>query len=141
MGTTANSTTQYTIVDYQSAIKVGGTEGTTDFGFRCRISSTVLTLEINETTNTAPDAELITATGLYARTGGGKNRFGITTRAVTIKRLVGTTPLQFYLKRTIPWLQNNLDATIGEDEPPTISYQGQTDWILVGVREEKVGDG
>jgi hypothetical protein len=141
MGTTANSTTQYTIVDYQSGIKVGGTEGTTDFGFRCRVSSTVLTLEINETSNAPPDDDLITPTGVYARTAGGKNRFGITTRAVTIKRLVGTSPLQFYLKRTIPWLQNNLDATIDEEDPPVISYQGQTDWIFVGVREEKIGDG
>jgi hypothetical protein len=141
MGTTANSVTQFQIVNYQSNIKVGGTEGTTDFGFFVRISPEVLTLEINETTNTAPDAELITPTSIYARTGNGKNKFGLTTRAVTIKRLVGSDPLKFYIKRTIPWLQNNLDATILEDTPPTISYQGQTDWILVGVREEKIGDG
>lgn len=141
MGTTANSVVQYGTYSYQSTIPVPGDETTADFGFRVRLQPEAVTLEINETVNSAPDAELITQTGLFARTSHGKNRFGITTRAVIIKRLVGTTPLQFYLKRTIPWLQNNLDATINENDPPSISYQGQTDWVLVGIREEAIGVG
>lgn len=141
MGTTANSTSQYTIVDYQSAIPVPGEGSTADFGFKVRIQSETLLLSINETVNSAPDAELIQPTTLYARTSLGKNRFGITTRAVIIKRLVGTDPLKFYIRRTVPWLQNNLIATIEEESPAVISYQGQTDWILVGIRNEVVGDG
>jgi hypothetical protein len=141
MGTTANSTTQYTIQAYQSSIPIPESETLATIGFDVRINAEVLTLSINDTTNAAPDADLIQQIGLFARVGGGKNRFGITTRAVIIKRLVGTSPLQFYLKRTIPWLKDNLIDTINTTSPPSISYQGQTDWILVGVRNEKVGDG
>ena len=141
MGSTANSVVQYGIYTYQSAIPDATSAGDEDYGFLVRVQTEVLLLEINGTVNSVPDAELVTKLPLYARTGGGKNRFGITTRAVVIKRLVGTSPLQFYLKRTVPWLQNNLEATIGESSPPAIEYQGQTDWILVGVREEKIGDG
>jgi hypothetical protein len=54
---------------------------------------------------------------------------------------VGTSPLQFYLKRTVPWLKDNLAETINSTTPPSISYQGQTDWIYVGTRNETVGDG
>jgi len=141
MGTTANSTTQYEIKSYQSAIPIPGSETLQTIGFNVRINAEVLTLSINDTTNDAPDSDLVQALPLYARIGGGKNRYGITTRAVVIKRLVGTSPLQFYLKRTVPWLKNNLDDTISGTTPPTISYQGQTDWVLVGTRKEAIGDG
>lgn len=141
MGTTANSTTQYTIKAYQSAIPVPGTETVATIGFDVRINAEVLTLTINDTTNDQPDSDSIAQIGLFARVGGGKNRFGITTRAVIIKRLVGTSPLQFYIKRTVPWLKNNLEDTVNDTSPPTISYQGQTDWVYVGKRDEKVGDG
>lgn len=141
MGTTANSTTQFTIKSYQSGIEVPGVETTQTFGFSVRVNAEVLSLSINDTTNDAPDSDLILDTGLYARVGGGKNRFGITARSVVIKRLVGTSPLQFYLKRTVPWLKDNLAETINSTTPPSISYQGQTDWIYVGTRNETVGDG
>ena len=141
MGTTANSTTQYTIKPYQSSLSIPGSETLQTYGFEVRINAEVLTLSINDTTNDAPDSDLVQATGLYARVSGGKNRFGITTRAVVIKRLVGTSPLQFYIKRTIPWLKDNLADTINSTTPPAISYQGQTDWLYVGTRNERVGDG
>ena len=141
MGTTANSTTQFVIKAYQSAIDLPGSTTTETVGFDVRINAEVLTLSINDTTNDPPDSDLIGQIGLFARVSGGKNRFGITTRAVIIKRLVGTAPLQFYIKRTVPWLKNNLEATVNDTSPPSISYQGQTDWIFVGKRDEKVGDG
>jgi len=141
MGTTANSTSQYTIKPYASELTIPDSEEDLTYGFNVKVNAEILTLSINSTTNDVPTAEMIQQTGIYARTGGGKNRFGITTRAVIIKRLVGTSPLQFYIKRTVPWLQNNLEETINSTSPPSISYQGQTDWILVGTREEKLGDG
>jgi hypothetical protein len=141
MGTTANSTTQYGIYTYQSAIPTSAETPDVKYSFKVRANAEILTLTINGTTNTQPESMDFTALPLYARTGGGKNKFGITTRAVKIKRLVGTSPLQFYLSRTVPWLADTLDATIDSMTPPTVSYQGQTDWVVVGVREEKVGDG
>ena len=141
MGTTANSVSQYTIKPYASDLSIPDSEEDLTYGFNVKVNAEILTLSINSTTNDAPAADTIQQVGIYARTGGGKNRFGITTRAVIIKRLVGTSPLQFYLKRIVPWLQTNLEETINSTSPPSISYQGQTDWLLVGTREEKVGDG
>lgn len=139
MGTTANSYQFKEVVAYQSEIPVS--TGDENIGFLVRIEPETLLLEINGTVNSAPDSELIIQSEVYARTSYGKNRFGITTRAVRIKRLVGASPLQFYLERVVPWLQNNLEATLNEASPPSISYQGQTDWIYVNTRPEKVGAG
>jgi hypothetical protein len=141
MGTTANSTTQYVIKAYQSGIPIPDSMTLQTIGFDVRINAEVLTLSINDTTNDPPDSDLIQQIGLFARVGGGKNRFGITTRAVKIKRLVGTSPLQFYITRTVPWLKDNLEDTVNSTSPPSISYQGQTDWIFVSQRVESVGDG
>jgi hypothetical protein len=141
MGTTANSTSQYGIYSYQSDIVVSEGEGDNTYGFKVRTSPEVLTLIINSIPNDVPLAADVTALPIYARVAGGKNRYGVTVRAVKIKRLVGTAPLQFYLQRTVPWMQNNLQETLDSNATVSIAYQGQNDWILVGVRAENVGDG
>jgi len=141
MGTTANSTSQYGIYKYQSGLVTTEGESGVYYGFSIRASPEILTLIINSVANDVPLDADVSPLPLYARTAGGKNRFGIITRAVKIKRLVGTAPLQFYIRRTVPWLQNTLDETIDANATVSVAYQGQNDWILVGVREENVGDG
>jgi len=141
MGNTAISTTQYGIYSYQSNIVTVEGESGVYYGVNVRASPEILTLIINSVMNEVPVAGDVSALPLYARVSGGKNRFGITTRAVKIKRLVGTAPLQFYIRRTVPWLQNTLQETIDANAQVSIAYQGQNDWILVGVREENIGNG
>lgn len=116
-------------------------EGDNTYGFKVRAAPEVLTLIINSVPNDVPLAADVTALPLYARVAGGKNRFGVTVRAVKIKRLVGTAPLQFYIRRTVPWMQNNLQETLDANATVSIAYQGQNDWELIGVRDENVGDG
>jgi hypothetical protein len=141
MGTTANSTTQYGLYKYQSEIVTTEGESGVYYGLNVRANPEILTLIVNSVTNDVPLDADVSALPFYARTSGGKNRFGITTRAVKIKRLVGTDPLKFYIRRTVPWLQNTLQETIDAATPVSIAYQGQNDWILVGVRDEEVGNG
>jgi hypothetical protein len=38
-------------------------------------------------------------------------------------------------------MQTNLQETLDSNATVSIAYQGQNDWILVGVRDENIGDG
>jgi hypothetical protein len=134
MGSTANSTTIFNLVPYESNISTTGAD--TNLGFLIRIQPTVLTLTINDVANAAPDAGLILQTGLYAYATNKPRSKRLCARAITISRIVGTAPLQFRLYRRVPVLTVGTFISLRLDNPPTFSYQGQTDWTLVSVHKE-----
>jgi len=134
------STNILDVYAYESNLSVLG--GESNYGFLVRAEPRILTLEINGTVNGAPDAELITPLPIFARTGYGKNRFGILTRAIRIARTQGASPNYYKIRRTIPLLTIGIaEALLPNVLANIISYEGQTDWVLVSIRDEVYGTG
>jgi len=97
-------------------------------------------LTVGETTNDAPDIGEDTLESPI-RGVGHKRRYGIQARHVTITRVVGTSPNQGRIYRTIPILSNETyDAIVAQlYNSPDVSYDGQTDWTIAGVEAEAYG--
>lgn len=130
----ASTSTPFQIVPYESEILLLGED--IPLGFIVHVRADVLALEIGDVTNAAPDSSLYTQTGLRARTSSGKRRTGLVTRSLTITRLIGTAGALSRIYRRVPLLTSGIAQNLRTGGPPLITYQGETDWVVVGLARE-----
>jgi hypothetical protein len=123
---------QYVSLKYQTNLELP--DLSTEIIGRIRVLSQVTSLVVGSVTNTEPagDQNSVFPIRQYHI-----KRFGIAARYITIYRLQGDSPNQFREYRRIPILDPNLYIAAISQIAATISYEGQTDWIMVGGTPER----
>ena len=126
----ALSTTQIYLSDI---FPVGSTD--TKLAGKIRISAAALAFSVDGQANTPPDG--VTADIQFPIHVSGTRKYGITARHIRIARISGTAPNQYRIYRTVPILDPiNFTAFISA-EAPTISYEGDSTWVIVGAQAER----
>lgn len=115
--------------------RVTGADGNEPVYQYVRLNPQTITATFGGTANTAPDPTDGLLLADYAHVGR-KRTAGVAARLVVIARYVGTAPNLVELRRRIVILDPALFYTIISSPGQAISYQGQTDWILIGNRPE-----
>jgi hypothetical protein len=125
---------------YETSILVAPDEAGTYFFTKIAANANIITFQVGDITNTAPDEgeDFLQAP---VRGIGHKRRYGIQTRFCRITRITGASPNQGRIYRIIPLLSNatyeGIVAQIYSN--PTITYESQTDWKLAGIEAESYG--
>jgi len=110
-------------------------DGSTPLVSYVRVDPQALTLQISDQTNDAPQS-VDQSTTLPIRVTAGR-RYGITARHVVISRLAGSSPNQYKVYRKIVVFDPDIYQQYLSLIASSISYESQTDWILVGGINEK----
>lgn len=119
---------------------LSGTDGTTIVSGIVSCLIETVSLSIGEFTNTPPTITDATYPNLI-RLPGHKKRTGITARYVVLSSLVGDSPLEFRVTRTVPIFDpavfNGILGLLGSS--PGITYQGVSGWTISSIQNESYG--
>jgi len=119
---------------------LSGTDGETIVSGVVSCLIETVSLEIGAFTNTPPTITDATYPNLI-RLPGHKKRSGITARHVVLSTLVGDSPLEFRVTRTVPIFDpaifNGILGLLGSN--PGITYQGESNWTISSIQNESYG--
>lgn len=130
MGTTADSIQRFIRVFYELDTL---NDGDATYGF-LRTNNQITTLTVAGVANDPATVDEGTPISTLVRNPAHKRRYGITARYIVLTRLIGDTPVQARVYRTIPILTKVIFQACVLNAAYT--YQSQDDWALAYRQDE-----